>query len=159
MYLEHSWTGEVEYLCRREVNMIKIIRVNCFRRGFIVQSVEHRTGITEVMGSKLVGASDLFHFYLCGVNRLVREKPRRSPLRMKKLSVTTSRVVWPRDGFWSTTPGSWRSDGSNSLPFLCDPGSNSQRIWVEFVGCLTFNCTLPLMKRASSGPSEFTDTV
>ena len=30
------------------------------RRGFIAQSVEHRTGIAEVMGSNPIGASELF---------------------------------------------------------------------------------------------------
>ena len=36
------------------------------RRGFIAQSVEHRTGIAEVMGSNPVGASDFFLGFICG---------------------------------------------------------------------------------------------
>ena len=34
--------------------------LTCFRRGFIAQLVEHRTGIAEVMGSNPVEASDFF---------------------------------------------------------------------------------------------------
>ena len=37
----------------------------CSRGGFIAQSVEHRTGITEVMGSNPVEASDFFLGFLC----------------------------------------------------------------------------------------------
>ena len=39
--------------------MIKI------RRGFIAQSVEHRTGIVEVMGSNPVGVSEFFLGFIC----------------------------------------------------------------------------------------------
>ena len=34
--------------------------LTCFQRGFIAQSVEHRTGIAEVMDSNPVEASDFF---------------------------------------------------------------------------------------------------
>ena len=34
------------------------LKLTCFRRGFIAQSVEHRTDIVEVMGSNPVGASE-----------------------------------------------------------------------------------------------------
>ena len=34
--------------------------LTCFQRGFIAQSVEHRTGIAEVMGSNPVGASEFW---------------------------------------------------------------------------------------------------
>ena len=37
----------------------------CFRRYFIAQSVEHRTGIAEVMGSNPVGASEFFLGFIC----------------------------------------------------------------------------------------------
>ena len=36
-----------------------------FRRDFIAQLVEHRTGIMEVMGSNPVGASELFLGFIC----------------------------------------------------------------------------------------------
>ena len=39
--------------------------LTCFRQGFIAQSVEHRTGIAEVMGSNPVGASELFLGFIC----------------------------------------------------------------------------------------------
>ena len=39
--------------------------LTCFRRGFIAQMVEHRTGIAEVMGSNPVGASDFFLGFIC----------------------------------------------------------------------------------------------
>ena len=39
--------------------------LTCFRRGFIAQSVEHRTGIAEVMGSNPVGVSEFFLGFLC----------------------------------------------------------------------------------------------
>ena len=38
-------------------------QLTCSRGGFIAQSVEHRTGIMEVMGSNPV--EDLFHFFIC----------------------------------------------------------------------------------------------
>ena len=34
--------------------------LTCFQRGFIAQSVEHRTGVAEVLGSTPVGASEFF---------------------------------------------------------------------------------------------------
>ena len=34
--------------------------LTCFQQSFIAQSVEHRTGIAEVMGSNPVGASEFF---------------------------------------------------------------------------------------------------
>ena len=36
-----------------------------YRQGFIAQSVEHRTGIVEVMGSNPVEASELFLGFIC----------------------------------------------------------------------------------------------
>ena len=39
--------------------------LTCFRRGFIAQLVEHRTGIAEVMGSNPVGASESFLGFIC----------------------------------------------------------------------------------------------
>ena len=39
--------------------------LTCFRRSFITQSVEHRTGIAEVMGSDPVEASDFFLGFVC----------------------------------------------------------------------------------------------
>ena len=39
--------------------------LTCFRRGFIAQSVEHRTGIVEVMGSNPIGASECFLGFIC----------------------------------------------------------------------------------------------
>ena len=39
--------------------------MTCSHGGFIAQSVEHRTGIAEVMGSNPVGASDFFLGFLC----------------------------------------------------------------------------------------------
>ena len=37
----------------------------CFRRGFIAQLVELRTGIAEVMGSNPVGVSQFFLGFIC----------------------------------------------------------------------------------------------
>ena len=39
--------------------------LTCFQQGFVAQSVEHRTGIVEVMGSNPVGASELFLCFIC----------------------------------------------------------------------------------------------
>ena len=39
--------------------------LTCFRRSFIAQSVEHCTGIAEVMGSNPVGASEFFLGFIC----------------------------------------------------------------------------------------------
>ena len=39
--------------------------VTCFQRGFIAQSVEHRTGIADVMGSIPIGASEVFLGFIC----------------------------------------------------------------------------------------------
>ena len=39
--------------------------LTCFRRGFIAQSAEHRTGIAEVMGSNPVGTSEFFLGFIC----------------------------------------------------------------------------------------------
>ena len=39
--------------------------LTCFPRGFIAQSVERRTGITEVMGSNPIGASEFFLGFIC----------------------------------------------------------------------------------------------
>ena len=39
--------------------------LTCFQQGFIAQSVEHRTGITDVMGSNPVEASEFFLGLLC----------------------------------------------------------------------------------------------
>ena len=36
-----------------------------FRRGFIAQLVEHRTGIAQVMGSNPVEVSELFLGFVC----------------------------------------------------------------------------------------------
>ena len=41
--------------------------LTCFQRGFIAQSVKHRTGIAEVMGSNSVGASGFFLGFICNV--------------------------------------------------------------------------------------------
>ena len=40
-------------------------QLTCTRGGFIAQSVEHCTGITEVMGSDPIGASEYFLGFLC----------------------------------------------------------------------------------------------
>ena len=37
----------------------------CFRRGFIAQSVEHRTGIAKVVGLNPVGDSEFFLGFIC----------------------------------------------------------------------------------------------
>ena len=39
--------------------------LTCFQWGFIAQSVEHRTGIAEVMGSNPIGASEFFLGFIC----------------------------------------------------------------------------------------------
>ena len=39
--------------------------LTCFQRGFIAQSVEHHTGIAEVLGSNPVGASEFFLGFIC----------------------------------------------------------------------------------------------
>ena len=39
--------------------------LTCFQWGFIAQLVEHRTGITEVMGSNPIGASEFFLGFIC----------------------------------------------------------------------------------------------
>ena len=39
--------------------------LTCFQWGFIAQSVERRTGIAEVMGFNLIGASEFFLGFLC----------------------------------------------------------------------------------------------
>ena len=43
------------------------LQLTCSRGGFIAQSVEHRTGITEVMGSNPVEASDFFLGSVCNL--------------------------------------------------------------------------------------------
>ena len=45
--------------------------LTCFQRGFIAQSVKHRTGIAEVMGSNSVGASGFFLGFICNVVAVV----------------------------------------------------------------------------------------
>ena len=39
--------------------------MTCFWQGFVAQSVEHRTGIAEVMGSNPIGASEFFLGFIC----------------------------------------------------------------------------------------------
>ena len=62
-----SWCGytkrRVEFSSYNEYKLNS--HLTCFRRGFIAQSVEHRTGITEVMGSNPVGASEFFLGFIC----------------------------------------------------------------------------------------------
>ena len=41
------------------------LHLTCFRQGFIPQSVEHHTGIAEVLGSNPVGASEFFLGFIC----------------------------------------------------------------------------------------------
>ena len=43
------------------------LQLTCSRGGFIAQSVEHRTGIAEVMGLNPVEASDFFLGFVCTV--------------------------------------------------------------------------------------------
>ena len=38
---------------------------SCFQRGFVAQLAEHSTGITDVMGSNPVEASEFFLGFLC----------------------------------------------------------------------------------------------
>ena len=63
--LSYFITARVTFTCilyPQSTHMIFIIytscnsHLTCFRRGFIAQSVEHDTGIAEVMGSNPVGA-------------------------------------------------------------------------------------------------------
>ena len=67
--LSYFITARVTFTCilyPQSTHMIFIIytscnsHLTCFRRGFIAQLVEHRTGIAEVMGSNPVGASEFF---------------------------------------------------------------------------------------------------
>ena len=46
-------------------NEVKNSQLTCSRGGFIAQSLEHRPGIAEVMGSNPVGASEYFLGFLC----------------------------------------------------------------------------------------------
>ena len=39
--------------------------MTCFQQGFIAQLVEHHNGITEVMGSNPVRASEFFLGFIC----------------------------------------------------------------------------------------------
>ena len=46
--------------------------LTCFQWGFIAQLVEHRTGITEVMGSNPIGASEFFLGFICNWLNVLR---------------------------------------------------------------------------------------
>ena len=48
-----------------ETTLKQLQRKPCFQRGFTAQSVEHRTGIAEVMGLNPVGASECFPGFIC----------------------------------------------------------------------------------------------
>ena len=40
------------------------LHLTCFQRGFIAQTVEHRTGIAEAMDSNPVGVSEYFRYFI-----------------------------------------------------------------------------------------------
>ena len=46
--------------------------LTCFQQGFIAQSVEHRTGIAEGMGSNPIGASEFLLGFIC--NSFITER-------------------------------------------------------------------------------------
>ena len=62
-FLLYSWSLSytVRIMSFSSYNRYKLnSHLTCFQRGFIAQLVEHRTGITEVMGSNPLGASECF---------------------------------------------------------------------------------------------------
>ena len=98
--------------------------LTCFWRGFIAQSVEHRTGIAEVMGSNPVEASECFLGFIC--NCL-------SYFKTAKISFSSVVVVYFCFFFIPITPF---LDSLNMLFFSwCDIALSSQ--WWHFLQSLT----------------------
>ena len=54
------------------IAIIHHLHPTCLQRGFIAQSVEHRTSITEAMGSNPIGASEFFLGFICNCKQLPR---------------------------------------------------------------------------------------
>ena len=50
------------YQLRYEASL-EVTRLTCFQRGFIAQLVEHRSGITEIVGWNPFGASEFSFFW------------------------------------------------------------------------------------------------
>ena len=74
-------------------------QLTCFRRGFIAQSVEHRTGIAEVMGSNPVGASEFFLGFLCNfLSYFTTAKITFTCMHSWSLLYTYERLFWLTSG-------------------------------------------------------------
>ena len=102
------------------------LHLSCLRPSFIAQSVEHRTGIAEVMGSNPVGASELF--WALFVTALVTSQLQRSLSLVFSIRSSLMNVIFIiytlHISYWFllllTVPGLW-----------CPADHGWQEVWIE----------------------------
>ena len=82
--------------------------LTCFRRGFTAQSVEHRTGTAEVMGSNPVGASEFFLGLICNyLSYFTTAKISFTSINTLVHNLTSRSVVLVEDSSWVSISQAW----------------------------------------------------
>ena len=84
-YLYHLQTISISSYNGYKLNAL----LTYYERGFIAQSVEHRNGIAEVMGSNPVGPSEFFLAFICNCLSYTH------PSRMKRSNKSSQEKVRP----------------------------------------------------------------